>query len=267
MKKITLAIALISICTQAQTFPSPYCDLDSGSTTEEITSITFGETIIENSNTSDALIDFTSTNINITSGQTYSIVVEGNTYGPFDTNIVAYIDWNQNGVLDDSNEVYPIGTLSNSTGGDGVSVSADITVPAEALEGTTRIRVTKTYTDSDSVAVEDPCAISMSILDYGIFAGFGQAIDFSLTIGAFSVDEFDASALSVYPTPTKDFLNIEYKTPIEAIHLYNLIGQEVLSKVAEATKSSLDLSSLESGAYIVKIITKDGQHNLRIIKQ
>lgn len=266
MKKITLAIALLTISTQAQTFPYPYCDITPGASVEEITSINFDNNSITNTNSASLLIDETSTIVNVNLGETYLVAVEGNTYGNFDTNIVAYIDWNQNGILDDTNEVYAIGTLNNTNGSDGTSVSMDITIPTDAIAGTTRIRITKTYTDPTSTAIVDPCAISFNVNGSSIQQGYGQAIDFSLNIGTLSVGAFEVNALTIYPTPIKDILNIEYKYELKAVKIYNLLGQEVFSKDTNSAQLQLDLSALASGAYIVKLYTENEQHSFRAIK-
>ncbi|WP_299107529.1 GEVED domain-containing protein [uncultured Winogradskyella sp.] len=267
MKKITLAFLLLTISTQAQTFPDPYCDITPGATIEEITSITFDTTSITNSDSASLLIDQTAIIANVTPGGVNTITVEGNTYGDFDTNIVAFIDWNQNDILDDANEVYAIGTLTNTTGSDGTSVSMDITVPSDALAGTTRIRVTKTYTDSDSTAIIDPCAISFDPFGMGVQQGYGQAIDFTLAIGSLSTSEFDTNALSVYPTIVKNILNIEYNSEISYVKIYNLLGQNMYSKQTNAYQFQLDLSTLTSGPYIVKLFSDKGQYSFKTIKQ
>ena len=170
------------------TFPSPYCDIaDAGSVTvEEITKVVFDETTITNDDTETVLINKTDTVVNVMQGETYTISVEGNTHNTdlndFDNNIVAFIDWNQNGILDDEGEIYEIGVLTGSDGNDGISVTMDITVPMDAVEGPTRIRITKTYGDEDSTAEINPCGIEMNAFGFMIVPGYGQALDFTLEI-------------------------------------------------------------------------------------
>ena len=247
-------------------FPSPYCDLEDTSV-EEITSVVFGGTTITNSNDTDILIDKTANVVNVTPGQTYTITVEGFTSGNFENDITAFIDWNQNATLDDTGEVYAVGTIVNSTGSDGVSVSLDITVPADALTGTTRIRITKVYGDEDSPAEVNPCAIEMDVFGMGAFPGYGQALDFTLNVGTMTVNTFDTQALSVYPVPAKDILNINYKSAISGVKIYNLLGQEVYAQNTAESALQLDLSTLSAGTYILKLFSEDMQHNMRIIKQ
>ncbi len=266
MKKITLALALLTFGAQAQSFPSPYCDIED-TDVEQITSVVFGGTTIINTNDTDILVDKTSTIIDVMPGQTYTITVEGNTYGNFENDITAFIDWNQNATLDDSGEVYAVGTIASSTGNDGSSVTLDITIPTDALTGSTRIRITKVYGDEDSPAEVNPCAIELNAFGFGAFPGYGQALDFTLNVGTLSMNAFDTNALSVYPVPTKDILNISYKSELSGVKIYTLLGQEVYTQNTAASDMQLDLSTLSAGAYIVKLFTEEMQHSLRIIKQ
>lgn len=273
MKKITIALTLLTIGLQAQTFPLPYCEVDATDTTiEEITAIAFGGTTISNTDLSSISIDETTTIVTVNQNETYTLEVEGNTYDAggnvFDNDIVAFIDWNQNDVLDDVGEIYPIGTITGSTGNDGNSVSLGITIPTNAVLGTTRIRITKTYQDPDSPAEIDPCGILFYPFGFGPFGGFGQALDFTLEVEApLSVAQFELNALSVYPVPTKDILNVNYKFVLSAVKVYNLVGQEVYAKETASENLQLDLSSLTIGVYIVKLASEEAEHTFKIIKQ
>jgi hypothetical protein len=276
MKKITLLLALLTFGLHAQDFPSPYCDIDAdGTTVEEITSVDFAETSITTMDASSILVDKTDTIVDITPDETYTIAVEGDTKGDFNTDIVAFVDWNQNEVLDDEGEIYEIGTLTNSTGDDGISVSMDITVPSDAVQGTTRIRITKTYTDEEgdggappSPALINPCAIEFDAFGQGASPGFGQALDFTLNIGTLGNETFETDALSVYPVPTEDVLNLDYNSILNSVKIYNLLGQEVYSKNKPASNLQLNLSGLSAGVYIVKLVAGEGQeHSFRIVKE
>jgi hypothetical protein len=270
MKKITLAFALLTIGVQAQTFPFPYCAVDETDTTvEEISTVNFGGTTIANTNVVALSIDETATIVTVNQDETYMLEVAGNTYGNFDTDIVAFIDWNQNDVLDDAGEVYSIGTLTNSNGNDAVSVSLEITIPVDAVLGTTRIRITKTYQDPDSPAEIDPCGILFYPFGFGPFGGYGQALDFTLNIQEpLSVAQFELSTLSIYPIPTKDILNIKYNSVLKAVKVYNVMGQEVLVQQTNSEHIPLDVSMLTVGTYLVTLVSEEGHtHHLKMIKQ
>lgn len=166
------------------TFPAPYCDIADGDEVivEPITAVEFADTMITNDDDTSVLVDKTDIVVDVTAGDTYTLSVQGSTEGDFDNNIVAFIDWNQNDILDDAGEIYELGTLTNSTGNDGVSVSMEIDVPTDAVIGNTRVRITKTYTDADSPAEIDPCGIVFSPFGQGIFPGYGQALDFTVNV-------------------------------------------------------------------------------------
>lgn len=268
MKKITFILILLSIGLQAQTFPSPYCDIDpTGTTVEEITMVNFAGSSITNADVSSILVDETATVVNVEANETYTIEVQGNTEGNFDNDIVAFIDWNQNEILDDADEVYEIGTLTNSTGADGILVSMNITVPSDVLTGETRIRITKTYGDADSPAIINPCAIEMDAFGQGPFPGYGQGLDFTLNVENLSTEQFDTNALSVYPIPTQDVLNINYSSELQTVKVFSLLGQEVYSENPAAQDVQLNLSSLSPGLYMVQLFTEQAQHSFRLIKE
>jgi len=270
MKKITLAAALLlAIGAQAQTFPAPYCEIadEAEVIVEEISTVSFADASIVNTDLSSVLINATSFAANVAPDETYALVVTGNTKGDFETDIVAFIDWNHNDILDDEGEVYAVGTLFDTDGTDGVSVSLDITIPTDAVLGETRIRITKTYGDPDSQAVVDACGIKFNPFGFGPISGFGQALDFTLSLGTLSTDTFERNALAVYPNPTKDVLNINYKSNLTGVTVYNIVGQEVLHRNTEASQLQIDLSEFTSGVYIVKLFSEEGQHSFRVVKE
>ncbi len=100
----------------------------------------------------------------------YTMTVEGNTNGNFPTNIDVYIDWNNNQLFTDAGEHYTIGTIVNSTGADGKSVSLDITIPAGIANGAKRMRVVKNFN-----APGGPCIV-------GTTSQYGQVEDYTITV-------------------------------------------------------------------------------------
>lgn len=196
-------------------FPEPYCAVDFPSDVEPITKVTFGS--IDNAssatiNGSPALEDFTGVNGTVIAGTTVSMAVEGNTNGSFTTVVKVFIDWNQDGNFDDATEGYLIGNIQNSTGLDGKQAVNDIEIPVDATPGPTRMRVTKKFNTAAT-----PCNTS----------GYGQAEDYTLTVGApilhtvtSSVGSGDgtitpAGAQSVYENATASFVLLPgagYKT-------------------------------------------------------
>ncbi len=67
-----------------------------------------------------------------------------------------------------------------------------------------------------------------------------------------ATDSFSALNIKMYPNPAANVLNIEALTKIEKISVYNMLGQEVISKSVGVQSISLDVSNLQSGMYIIK---------------
>src|SRR5690606_36455018 len=91
--------------------------------------------------------DFTSIIGNVDRSITYPIALEGNTEGAYTNFFTVWVDWNHNGTCEPS-EMFEIGSIYNSTGTDGQQATGEITVPADAVIGVTRMRVIKNYNSS-----------------------------------------------------------------------------------------------------------------------
>jgi hypothetical protein len=73
---------------------------------------------------------------------------------------------------------------------------------------------------------------------------------------------------ALYPNPTRDVLNIKTKNEIsiESIAVYNLLGQSVIQLKNVSNDSSIDVSGLEIGTYLIKISSDKGIFNSKFIK-
>lgn len=62
------------------------------------------------------------------------------------------------------------------------------------------------------------------------------------------------SALAIYPNPANEILNIRFKNPIEAkVLIYNMLGQNVKTYQISTQETSLNISDLLAGIYLLKI--------------
>jgi len=73
---------------------------------------------------------------------------------------------------------------------------------------------------------------------------------------ASSTKEIEAPFVRIFPNPTADFIKIEAQESIQKIELYDIQGRRM--NISFKT-SNIDLSFLENGIYILKVILKDGQ--------
>jgi len=85
--------------------------------------------------------------------------------------------------------------------------------------------------------------------------------------GTSSVSENNlAHKMKAWPNPVTDVLNLELKNEQQArIALYNLQGQKVKQQLLTESRSSLDLSDLPAGAYLIRMEGQAG--SMRIIKR
>lgn len=192
---------------------------------------------------------------NVTQGETYNITLKGNTAGANYTNKFAvFIDWNQNGILNDAGEVYEVTqTITGSTGLDAIQAVHPITVPATALDGNTRMRVKKVFDDTDLL---NPCVGNT----------YGQAEDYTVNVNSqLAVNETikKNSSLKVYPNPVSDILNISSDSKVKLVKIYDASGKNVL----ETEKTNINVSGLTSGTYIVSVQTENGIQSSKIIKK
>lgn len=117
----------------------------------------------------------------VSQGQTYPISINGTTGGDFTSYYVIFIDWNQNGNLNDPGEVYYAdGSMfqKNTNGTTSAPVVKNIAVPQGAKVGNTRMRIKKEYYGSVPAATTNfanPCING---------GGYGQAEDYTVIVEA-----------------------------------------------------------------------------------
>lgn len=186
-------------------------------------------------------------------GESYPIALEGNTGGSFTNYFTVFMDWNQNGNLEDDGEVFQIGSINNSTGVDGNQAIGSITVPGDAVIGNTRMRVVKRYSASGAA-----CNTS----------GYGQAEDYTVNVQATGATvDFSSATLRYYPNPVKDVLNLSSVAGLKSVEIFNMLGQQVLAKEISGNEAAVNMASLTPGSYLVKVNAEDGIKNIKVVKQ
>ncbi|WP_229663461.1 immunoglobulin domain-containing protein, partial [Cloacibacterium rupense] len=142
-------------------------------------------------------------------GMPYNITLKGNSNGNNTDYYRVYIDWDQNKVFGNNvNEVYDIGTITNSTGIDAKVVTGIIDVPSNAVLGSTMMRIVKlrgAYTDACTAAnigqsedyqvninIQSPCSGTPPAGSIKLSASSGTpgATFFASIIGSVSGNEF-----------------------------------------------------------------------------
>ncbi len=81
--------------------------------------------------------------------------------------------------------------------------------------------------------------------------------------GLLSIPEFEFDDISIYPNPAQNELHIQSNSPIDIIQVFNLLGQQVL----ESNATTLDVSNLTEGIYLVKVYSNGKASTYKIVKQ
>ncbi|WP_162147687.1 T9SS type A sorting domain-containing protein [Flavobacterium limnosediminis] len=89
-----------------------------------------------------------------------------------------------------------------------------------------------------------------------------SAYDASLSTGS-----FDTTAFKAYPNPVKNVLNLSYATEISSVEVYNMLGQNVMTKTLNVAQGQIDMSNLNAGNYIVKFTADGVTQTIKVIKQ
>lgn len=197
--------------------------------------------------------DFTSMSTNLVKGSSNTITITPKWSGSkYNEAYKVWIDYNQNGSFDDPGELVYTRSKTKVT-----SISGSFTVPASALNGATRMRVSMKYNANPT---------SCENFSYGEVEDYTVVITNTANQGIVGDEEgFRISELSIYPNPVKQTLNISL---IDAsgkdYMIFNTVGQIVAKGSFTET---LDVSTLSSGVYILQINTDGGKLRKRFVKE
>jgi len=183
-------------------------------------------------------------------------MTQGHVGGPFSETWRVWIDWNQDGDFADANEFVVSLASSNS-----LNVNSTFTVPAGILTGITRMRVSMKYQGG------------AGFCDDGAGDGFefGEVEDYCVNVmdsSGLGIVNSESLLFTLYPNPTPDNVTIEFASYSQKqVILMNAVGQQV-DQFYVSKRTTIDLSSMASGVYFVKVIGNEGRTTIkRIVKQ
>ena len=85
-----------------------------------------------------------------------------------------------------------------------------------------------------------------------------------------SISDAQTSTVSIYPNPAQSTLYIMSSEAVEQVSIYDISGRmllSVMSSVAETSPTNIDISTLATGIYLVKVKTVAGEVVKKIVKQ
>lgn len=267
MKKIstlfsTGALLLMSAPVIAQwcipTTAIPYASTMPGITQFTLNTINRSSQDIENYPNNNYVNTGLSTNL--TPGSTYTVTI-GYTLDASispDMNLRVWIDFNQDGALDDPGET--VITANNQTS---LTYTGSFTVPMSATMGSTRCRVTAKMTSNGGHTLPTPCDIPADPLGY-----HGEFEDYTVNIGTTNVPELPSHTVSLFtvsPNPSSGGdVMVHYALNSDSpviITLNNINGQQVAvleNKESQPAgeyyvRAAVGESVLANGIYFVTI--------------
>lgn len=84
--------------------------------------------------------------------------------------------------------------------------------------------------------------------------------------GILSTENFNEDVFSVYPNPVTDILNIESQEAVEKVVVYDVLGKVVLQDNPGVVSPSINMASLSSGTYFVKVFIDKNSKIVKILK-
>lgn len=76
-----------------------------------------------------------------------------------------------------------------------------------------------------------------------------------------------AATIKAYPNPVRDAINISNDTEIQSLSIYNMLGQQIMTKTINAKEDRIDVSNLVSGTYFVKVMAGNAIKSFKIVKE
>ncbi|AOW19684.1 T9SS type A sorting domain-containing protein [Urechidicola croceus] len=86
-----------------------------------------------------------------------------------------------------------------------------------------------------------------------------------LDCGSLSVDDYLFDTVSIFPNPATDRIEIKGLQEEAVFKVYSILGKKLLEQ--KLTNDYIDISSLKSGIYFVKLITENGQTTKKLVKK
>jgi hypothetical protein len=127
-----------------------------------------------------------------------------------------------------------------------ISGETPLLAPADAWE---EVTLDLSAYDGQTVYVGIQCVSE----DAWIFMVDDISIDF--TVG---VPETPVAEVGLYPNPASDFVRISAGAGMKEVHIFNYLGQNVYSQAVSGNNLTLSTTGLESGVYVIRIRTDQG---------
>ncbi len=177
---------------------------------------------------------------NLQRGKTYTINVNTTKNDV----ISVWIDYNHNSRFDTTEWIHVCDTSVA-----GVPNSKVFTVPTSALLGKASMRVRSRYHDNPNKAT-DGCLRFYS----------GETEDYIISIDTITdISEISKADFTIYPNPANNFVQVNSTQITQEINVMDMFGKSLLQSKSNKPNSTIDVSMLIDGIYIVQCKFKNGE--------
>lgn len=97
--------------------------------------------------------------------------------------------------------------------------------------------------------------------------GCRSAASLAVTITTLANQDFDMTQFTYYPNPVIDLLNISYSQDMTSVKVFNIVGQQLMSKQINSNTTQIDMSTYSNGAYFIQVTTENAMKTVRVIKK
>jgi len=203
--------------------------------------------------------DYTNISTDVSVNDSYDLTVQVNTDGDYTVSTIVWIDWNQDCVFNETNEQFDLGSATNTSDGPTSESPLSITVPSDALLGSTKMRVSTRY-NTDPFSCMDN--VDGEVEDYTI-----NVIDDTASINDFVFEGFN-----LYPNPSDGNFHLMFdavSSDFVHLQLFDITGRLIreirYQNITQRFSESISFDSISAGFYLLKITNGTKQTTRKIV--
>lgn len=127
--------------------------------------------------------------------------------------------------------------------------------------------------EANAIAGVNPLPVGTVLVDgttYYVVSSIGtcSSAPLGVTVNVtLDTNSFDTANFKYYPNPVTDILNLSYSEMLTNVEVFNMIGQQVVSKKLNSNTGQIDMSQLPSGTYVIKVSSDDTSKVFKVIKR
>lgn len=215
-------------------------------------------------------LQFTTQKATVETGSSFTLNCTNSTNTKW-SRVIAWIDWNKDGIFSDSTErIFYLGSAASDNSASVHSIAQNITVPAGAALGTTAMRIR--FHDA-WLPTAAPCGYedNSSTFDFllQVVEASARAAGPGRENNQQPVHTKPNPTCKLYPNPAGEWLHISSVESLKNIRILNLAGQELIRTSATAKLlPKINIAKLPRGGYVAVLYLANGQRkSIRFIKQ